>query len=447
MFENETTEFKKSTSELDEAMKSISAILNKHSSGKLYFGIKDDGTPVKTNINTSTTRDISRKIYECIKPQIFPIIDIVNIDGIDVIEVVFEGKDTPYSSKGRYYIRTGDEDRELTPSELKKMMIQNEYKENFEDHLTSETINDIDNETLNSFYKSAISCGRMPNENLSIEQLLDKLNLIRNHRLTNAGKLLFSKNKPLVLKCAMFATDQKVTFIDIQRYEGNIFQLISKGMQYIIEHINWRVEFSETSTQRIEIPEVPIKALREAVINSFAHARYDIKVQHEIDIFSNRISIINPGNFANEYTPLDYASKNLKSYLRNETIAKVLFLCQDVETFGHGLKKIYDLCNESNVSLNYINEDTNFTFEFSRVDRNKVPNGTTNGTTNGTINDEEKKILNFFRNEPNITIIEISIKTNKSIRNLKRIISSLKDKQLLERVGSNKGGYWKVIDK
>jgi len=54
----------------------------------------------------------------------------------------------------------------LTPSELKKMMIQNEYKENFEDYLTSKTIKDIDGETLNSLYKSVIFCGRMPNESL-----------------------------------------------------------------------------------------------------------------------------------------------------------------------------------------------------------------------------------------------------------------------------------------
>ena len=49
---------------------------------------------------------------------------------------------------------------------------------------------------------------------------------------------------------------------------------------------------------RKEIPEIPVDAMREAVINSFAHARYDLPVQHEIDIFSDRISIVNPGSFA-----------------------------------------------------------------------------------------------------------------------------------------------------
>ncbi len=38
--EDERNEFKKTTGELNEAMISISSILNKHGSGKIYFGLK-----------------------------------------------------------------------------------------------------------------------------------------------------------------------------------------------------------------------------------------------------------------------------------------------------------------------------------------------------------------------------------------------------------------------
>jgi ATP-dependent DNA helicase RecG len=82
--EDETNEFKKSTSELNEAMISISSILNKHGNGVIYFGLKNDGTPNKFTINDSTIRDVSRKIYESIKPQIFPEIKTETIDDIDV---------------------------------------------------------------------------------------------------------------------------------------------------------------------------------------------------------------------------------------------------------------------------------------------------------------------------------------------------------------------------
>jgi len=45
--ESETIELKKSTSELKEAIISMSAILNKHKLGELYFGIRDDGRVVR----------------------------------------------------------------------------------------------------------------------------------------------------------------------------------------------------------------------------------------------------------------------------------------------------------------------------------------------------------------------------------------------------------------
>ena len=72
MREDEYTEFKKTTGELNEAMVSISSILNKHRQGKVYFGLKNDGKPVRFTITDSTLRDVSRKIFEAIRPQIIP---------------------------------------------------------------------------------------------------------------------------------------------------------------------------------------------------------------------------------------------------------------------------------------------------------------------------------------------------------------------------------------
>lgn len=122
--------------------------------------------------------------------------------------------------------------------------------------------------------------------------------------------------------------------------------------------------------KRKEVPEVPLDALREAIVNSFAHARYDGNVEHKIDIYSNRISIINQGSFANDFSPEDFYNRDLKSYLRNEVIANVLYMRKDTETAVYGLKQIYRLCKESTVNVSYINNETDFTFEFSREDHN-----------------------------------------------------------------------------
>ena len=50
MEENETLEFKRSTSELKEAIVSIVAILNKHQNGRLIFGVRNDGMVIGQHI-------------------------------------------------------------------------------------------------------------------------------------------------------------------------------------------------------------------------------------------------------------------------------------------------------------------------------------------------------------------------------------------------------------
>ena len=241
MIENETREFKKTTREITEGIVSIVSILNKHHHGELFFGIKNDGTPFKFEINDSTLRDISRKIYEAIKPQIFPKIEIVSIDGIDVIKVDFSGNDTPYSAFGRYYIRIADEDRELTPNELRKMMISKEYEENWCDKLTSYTATDVKEESLLKFYENATECGRLPKIGFNKETLLIKHNLLRNCFLTNAGVMLFGNTNPITLKLVVFATSERVTILDMKTIKGNIFELIDEAMDFVIKNIRWKV--------------------------------------------------------------------------------------------------------------------------------------------------------------------------------------------------------------
>ena len=149
--EDEFNEYKKTTGELNEGMISISSILNKHKKGTLYFGLKNDGTPFRFTITDSTIRDVSRKVFEAIKPQIFPIITTVDIEGIEVIKVEFSGSDIPYSAFGKYYIRIADEDRELTPSELRKIMINKEYEDNWENRISEETLDDVDEQMVEKF--------------------------------------------------------------------------------------------------------------------------------------------------------------------------------------------------------------------------------------------------------------------------------------------------------
>ncbi len=76
--ESEIVELKKSTSELKEAIVSLSAMLNKHSKGMVYFGINDDGNVFGQQIGKATLKDISRAISDWIEPKVYPDIQAEN---------------------------------------------------------------------------------------------------------------------------------------------------------------------------------------------------------------------------------------------------------------------------------------------------------------------------------------------------------------------------------
>lgn len=431
--EDETLEFKKTTGELNEAMNSISAMLNKHGKGTIYFGILPNGNVCGQMVNDSTLRDVSRKIFECIEPRISPKIEKKIIDDKTIIELTFSGTNKPYSSKGIYYIRTADEDRVISTSELRQLF---EYNKNnsWDKEITSYTIDDINNPSFERFFKKATSCGRLNETEYNVEAILSRLNLMRNGYLTNAAYYLFSNKEPVTLKMAIFATDAKLTFIDINRIKGNIFDLIDIAYNYIKEHINWKAEIAGVS--RVETPEIPLKAIREIVCNSFAHARYNEVTEHEIDIHPSKVVIYNPGEFPIGYKPEDFVRENLSSIMRNPIILDTLYLSDDVETYSSGFRKVYTECNKAHVEVSYQIDKLGFSFIFKRknIDNFEKPSLTI----------IQKAIIDIIKKQPNVTLATMSEMLGKSARTIQREVNVLKEKGFIERIGKTKG-YWNVL--
>ena len=73
----------------------------------------------------------------------------------------------------------------------------------------------------------------------------------------------------------------------------------------------------------------------------------------------------------------------------------MLYLCKEVETCGHGLKKAYHLCKEAKVDISYINNENDFAIEFSSIDRNTTDE--INSKTNGVLSKEEFSILTVLK--------------------------------------------------
>ncbi len=443
--ESEILEFKKTTGEINKAVDNIASMLNKHGHGTLFFGISPNGEVIGQTISSSTLDDVARKIKEAIRPMIFPEIKTEEIDGKKVIRIDFSGNEKPYSSFGRYYKRVFDRTEEMTPEELKRMMAITDNSSYWENNLTKYGLESLDKNALKNYYSKAISCGRLdPLLEYNEEELLTGLGLYENGKLTNAGYYLFSSNKPVVLKLAVYLTDERINFSDIARIEDNIYNLIGKSFSYVKEHINWRVQ-KGSDTSRIEKPEIPIEALREIIVNSFAHADYRAITENEIDITPTQIEVYNPGEFPSNLTPQMFADHHLKSMPRNKVILNTLYKSKDVEVFGSGLKKVFAYCKLADIKIDYRSDNGGFSFIFFRYENNKNVTPNVNDKTSNKKIDTDKLVLNLLKENPTKTREELANDIGKNIRTIQRALAKLSKEGKIKRIGSARAGYWEVL--
>jgi len=437
--ETESIEFKKSTSELPAALISISAILNKHKKGTLYFGVKNNGDICGQQVGNETTRDISRDIRNLIKPECSFEVNIKSTDdGIEFIEVLFSGNRQPYSAEGKYYLRFSDQDRQMTNTELESFFkeMQKDYTE-WELSTSNEKIEDVDKELLKNEVNKGYEIKRIPYKYDNAKNIMNKFGLLikNSNKLNNAGSILFSKNKPILLKLATYATNTKNTFLKLEHFQGNIYECIEKSLAYILENIDWRINI-DGSIKRKEEPEIPKTALREIIINAFSHADYNSNTTFEISIYKNRVSIYSPGFFPNGFTPEDFAYKHEEPIMLNPKIINVLFKTNEIESFGYGFDKTFKECKKYSVDYDYQNTKSGFKFTFYR------PLGQKNVHEMSKTENEVFKLINDNNYLSGNEMAKILGKSEKTIY---RAIKRLKELGLIERIGSDTSGYWHII--
>ena len=454
--ETETLEYKKSTGELREACVSVSSILNKHGVGTLYFGVKNDGTVIGQDISDSTLRDISRIIYESIKPQIYPTINAMEMDGRRVIKVEFQGENRPYSSHGRYYIRVADEDREISPDEMKKFFRESGISEDWEEALTNTPVKHYDRDAYQDFRSRAIQAQRIPNQRMTASGCFQQLGLSNGEYFNEAGNLLFGKAPQLSLKLAVFPTEQKLTFLDQKIEHGNIYHLMRCAERYISSNIHWKSDI--VGTERIETPEIPLEVIREVLANSFAHAKYKSDTVHEVCIYPNKVTIYNPGVYASPNTPTEYIKKNLPSVIRNRLMANTLYLSKDIESFGSGFKRIDSFCKDENVKFAFEYLKTGFLIVLYRQTKDEkekqnvplnvpqnVPQNVLKQYDETTLNKTERLVKRLIANNPHITREEIAVSISKTVRTAQRTLTSLRAKGHIEKTGGRKAVVWVIL--
>lgn len=437
--ETEQIEFKKSTSELKEGIISIASILNKHGKGTLYFGVNNHGDVIGQEIGKDTLRYVSRDISGNISPACWYTVEERKCgEDLRFIEVTFSGENAPYSAYGRYYERFADEDRIISDLELERLFIsrRKDYSE-WENKETEYLISDIDENLFKQKIESGKEASRIRYIKYNNEELLSKLGLLSKDKryLNNAGRILFSGSGPIVLKLATFAGNTKETFIKLNHYEGNIFECIDEGINYISEGINWDIEISGRAARK-EKPEIPLVAIREIVINAFAHGKYNDNTTFEINVFKDRVVVYSPGAFPIGYTPEDFASHAQEPIMLNPKIVNVLFKTATIESFGSGFSRAFSSCEKEGVTYNYENSKSGFRFTFFR------PIGHQNVQE---MSKTQREVYELIKSNNMATAKIISKSIGKTEKTVYRAISALKGLGLIEREGDDYNGRWKCI--
>ena len=400
--------------------------------------MKSDGTPVGQIVTEESLREVSQKIGNFIEPKIYPEISKVIIEGKECIYVKFEGNHVPYFSYGVARIRVADEDLQMSPEEITELLLKSGREGNrWENLVSNKCVDDVDEVLLRKYTNQAHDVGRIAISYTDKETVLNQLELTEGKKLLNAGKVLFSDDLIQDVQMAIFATNERLTFNDLQRHHGPVLKLVDIAESYIKNNIHWRVEFNGTM-QRTEIPEIPIDAIREALLNSFCHKDYSSGQSNEVAIYKDRIEIYNPGAFPEGFEPQDFIDKLERPIRRNPKIARIMYYSKDIESFGTGLRRIADVCNIAGVKYEFKKLKSGFVVCFYRSEEkaDKKPIKA----------DKREMIIEYVRENGCISNKEARELLGLADSTVKRILKQMVEEDLLVIEGERKARKYLLKD-
>lgn len=153
-----------------------------------------------------------------------------------------------------------------------------------------------------------------------------------------------------------------------------------------------------------------------------------------IKIFSDRIEFFNPGRLAEGLSIKQLLHGNYISAIRNKQIASIFKEAGIIEKYGSGIKRIMAAFRLYNMPEPMFEEIQNG----FRVTIFKTTQKTTQKIST------RERIYEELKLNPKITREELADKLGKSVNTIKEHLSGLKSKDRVERIGSDRDGYWQV---
>lgn len=424
--ETECIEFKKTTGELKEAMVSLASMLNKNGYGTLYFGIRDDGFIVGQQIGDRTLREISQAIANFIKPQVIPTISIEYLDDRNVVKVVVRGTERPYSAHGRYYMRSADEDRELTPGQLQTLMLSK---------VNVDSMIGIPSDYPNLSFEQLRTLYVVKGLYVNNDSFEDNLGLRTRDGEYNYMAQLLSDHNDVSIKVVTFKGMDKSNVIRRNEYGFKCLVLAMDQVLSYIESLN-STDVRIGSHQRLEQSLFDMASFREAWVNACLHNRWERKNPPAVYVFSDRIEIISTGGLPSDLTAQEFYKGTSKP--SNPKLQKIFGQLGYVEQTGHGIPLI--VRNYGMQAFDIMENFINVTIPFRR----DMVRGSFSYSDSMRGSDARDVLCEIISENPSYTIRDMVRVSKYSDGYIRKLICELEKDGILEREGSRKTGRWKL---
>lgn len=415
--ESETVELKEIV--VDDIKKEIIAFANCEG-GKLYIGVRDDGTVTGLESVDNVSLQISNMVRDAIKPDLtmFLHYKTIEIEEKQVLEIEIQrGTERPYyiAKKGLrpegVYVRQGYSSVPANDTAIRRMIKETDGDRFEEMRSLEQNLTFV--ETPREFARRNVEFG---------PQQMKTLKLLNNDGIyTNLG-LLLSEQCRHTIKVAVFqGTDQSV-FKDRREFSGSLFKQLNEVYEYIDMHNQTRSTFNKLL--RIDTRDYPEDALREALLNLMVHRDYGFQASALISIYDDRIEFVSVGGLVSGIDLEDIMMGI--SVCRNQNLANVFYRLQLIEAYGTGIRKILNAYHD--VKQKPEIQNTQNAFKIILPNRNQ---SLERKEEYEVLSKTEQQIIELMKQNGKLSRKEIETKLEISTSTVLRLLKKLTEKNLV----------------
>ena len=443
------------------------------SGGIIIFGINENNNFIEQDVYdvNDLQKQVTALCSTAMEPKIRPEFLPITYNGKKLLAVKIE--ELPQIQKTCYYkslgiqkgsfTRVGDSDEHMTEYEIYSL---ESYKSNVQEDLRPiprANLEDFKQDKLKKYIEKMKI--KKPNfANFSDEKILALSGIIdsKTGEPTLAGTLLSAEwpqaYLPQLFIACVVVPGRKLgdigelgqRFDDNERVEGTIEEMLEGALNFVRRNIGTMV-IIDNDGKRTDVPHYPMKAIKEAIANALIHRDYSIFREGAyiyVQIYDDRIEVISPGGLYGK-CKLENLGTNQMMESRNKTIVQILEETTDIVENRHtGIATMREEMKNMNLPEPEIEVSEG---DFRVIFRKKVIDDggqkRTEEDRRGQINETKKieaKIIELMEKNPQITQSEICRLTGLGRTAITRRISKLKEANIIERIGSDRNGYWKI---